>query len=212
MARKSSRSRTGKAKEGSRAGKAKTRAKPSQKGVKVFSLPSAPSFSPMHELKPLPEHIIKLLIPTSGPLPSPPAGTPSKPQLTDEQTWQLLSLGQKCYSLMGQTRLFWSKLQPPFSDHEWLRFHFLQSSMLSTIFMALYAVFGACILLDFLGLALVPFGIAEAAFLLIAILHFAFFITLGKKAARGEVPMVPFIGPHAALLAAGGRPLHEWKL
>jgi len=231
MARKSSRSKTGKAakkggagkaraggmaakvKVGGKADKVKTRVKADESGVKVFSLPSTPSFAPMHDLKPLPEHIIKLLIPTSNPIPSsPPADSAASQKLSDEQTWQLLSLGQKCYSLIGQTRLFWSHLKPPLVDHEWLRFHFLQSSMLSTLFIALYALFGAGILLEAMGFGFAPFGIVEAAFVLVAILHFAAFFILGKKAARGEVPMVPFIGSHAALLAASGRPLDAWKL
>ena len=150
--------------------------------------------------------------PLEGSMPAPsPSSTPN-PLMDDEETHQMLALGQHCYSFSGQTRLFWSQLKAPFVDHEWLRFHFLQSSMLSTFFFCLYAVFGAGILLDLFGASVVPLGLAEVAFVLTVLGHFALFTSLGKKAVNGEVVMLPLIGPHAAMLAASSKPLQAWKL
>ena len=150
--------------------------------------------------------------PLQGMMSAPNASLIPNPSMDDEETTRMLALGQHCYSFSGQTRLFWSQLKAPFADHEWLRFHFLQSSMLSTFFICLYAVFGAGVLMDLLGGGFLPFGISEMAVIAIILLQSILYHHLGLKAVNGEVVMLPLIGPHAALLAASSKPLQAWKL
>jgi uncharacterized membrane protein len=135
-----------------------------------------------------------------------------EPVLNDEQILQMLDLGKKCYSLFGQTRWFWMHLAPPISYHKWLRFHFLQASMLSWFFISIYLLLA---LLGILSLSAIPeiaFGFVAAAFVAVLIAHILLFAYLGWKAGDGKVPKVPFFGPRAAKLAVSDMPLGNLKI
>ena len=124
----------------------------------------------------------------------------------------MLALGRRCYSLFGQTRWFWSHLKAPYSRQPWLRFHFLQASLLSWLFMASYAVFAVLALSGWLtGFYILPRFWAEGLILLALLVHLILFARLGRQAADGKVPIVPLFGDRALRMAAGDAPLAIWK-
>ena len=139
------------------------------------------------------------------------APTASGP-LSDEQTFAMLDLGKRCYSLFGQTRWFWSHLNPPLSSQPWLRFHFLQASLLSWFFISAYVISAVLALFSrFTGFSILPPFWPEAIFLLALLTHFILFTSLSRQAADGKVPIVPLFGDRAIRLASGTTPLSIWK-
>ena len=134
-----------------------------------------------------------------------------EPKLNDTQTLEMLALGRRCYSLFGQTRWFWSHLSPSLSAQRWLRFHFLQASMLSWFFIIIYLVLALVGLLVLSVLPIVPFEQVAGLFVIVLALHLLLFAYLGSRAGDGKVPHVPFFGGRAARLAASDTPLSAWK-
>ncbi|VVB57232.1 Uncharacterised protein [uncultured archaeon] len=149
--------------------------------------------------------------------PPPAPALPSMPvslgPLTDAQTLEMLELGQHCYSLFGQTRLFWSRLKLPYSQQPWLRFHFLQASMLFWAFAAVYAVSLVAIALrEFTGVAVLPPLWAEGLLVLALLSHVILFSRLGHAAGNGRVPVVPLFGDRAMRMATSQTSLFMWKI